>query len=75
MADKIIYTLVDNGMDGRAPSQVVFASYDKEARDQFALHTPNKNYLRKDKQLLDVEVEIKAALQRLGAIGRLVLGV
>lgn len=75
MTDKIIYTLVDNGMDGRAPSKVVFASYDKEARDRFALNSPNKNYLRKDKQLIDTEVEIQTALQRLGAIGRLVTGV
>ena len=74
MNDRIVYTVIHNGVDERRPDRITFASYDERERDTFMEASPNKHYLRKDKQIIDVYSECLMARQRAGAIGRLVLG-
>lgn len=73
MTDRIIYTAIDNGIDGRGPDCIMFATYEESEIDSYIEASPNKHYLRKQKGSIDVAAEIKLACQRVGAIGRLVL--
>ena len=70
---KIVYTINDNGMDGRAPTQILFASYEEQVRDDaFATHK-NKQYLSKSEKILHIESHHQQLMNRLDGIDRLVL--
>jgi len=76
MTDKIIYTVTESGMDGRAPTNITFASFDKEVRDLWYDGLgKNRCYYSKSRQIVDVEHETKQALAKLDGLHRLMLNI
>lgn len=73
MAKEIIYTVLDNGIDGREKSRVVFASKNEEARDNWLDKSPNKNWYRKDEEIVDLEVLKEETLKTMNPIQKLAL--
>jgi len=72
---RIVFTVVDNGQDGRGPRHDVFASLiESEQIDWYNGHV-NKNYYSLEERIVDTEVASKQAKNKLNAIDRLVLGV
>lgn len=75
MAKQIIYTIRDNGVDGRAPTTTVFASMNEDERDRVFDHSKNKAYFSKGEVIADmVDGRYKSALAKLDGIDRLALG-
>jgi hypothetical protein len=75
MTDKIIYLITDNGVDGRAQTSVIFASYDEQERDATYDISRNKAWYNKAKRIVEVERETKQALAKLDGVGRLLLDI
>jgi len=76
MTDKIVYTVTESGMDGRAPTSIRFASFDKEVRDLWDDgQGKNKCYYSKARQIVDIEHETKQALAKLDGLQRLMLNI
>ena len=73
MTDKIVYLVVDHGMDGRASEKVMFASYSEVIRDTWFNKNPNRNYYGKTKRIVEVETETNRAMRRLDGVERLLL--
>jgi hypothetical protein len=76
MTDKIVYTVTENGVDGRAPTTVMFASFDEQERDKwYESKANNKAWYSKSKQIVEIENELKQALAKLDGIHRLMLNI
>ena len=71
--DKIVYLVTDHGVDGRAPETIVYASFDKEERDQYFESLKFGYYYNKAKRIIDIEHEYKQALAKLNGVHKLVL--
>ena len=72
---KIVYTAIDNGVDGLGKSNVRFANFDEDALKKFHNDHPNKNWLRLSEEIVDTEERKKKALAKLDGIDKLVLGI
>jgi hypothetical protein len=72
---KIVYTIVDNGVDGMAPSDVIYASTSADMRDRTFDADKNKAFLRKAEQIVDFVAAKEDALAKLDGIDKLVLDV
>ena len=73
--DKIVYTITDNGMDGRSPTSTIYATFDKDERDEVYDDSKNKAWYGKEKRIVEIEPETKQALAKLDAVQRLLLDV
>jgi len=73
MTDKIVYTVVSAGSDGRGAQKVEFASFSKDERDDFfkALRFPN--YYNKAVSIIDIAIVEKQGLAKLDGTQRLIL--
>lgn len=74
MTKRIAYLATDNGVDGREPTTVMYASFDEKERDALLNADKAKAWRSKGEQLVDVEAARKKALAKLDGIDRLVLG-
>ncbi len=70
---KIVFTIVDNGTDGREPDHIVEAFYDETERDKAFDNSPNKGHYRKREQILDVDLYRKELLKKLTGVDKLIL--
>ena len=62
------FLAVDNGIDGREPDNIRFASLDEKERDDFIASSPNKAWLRpvdKVADLHDIALRVWAKLDAL----------
>ena len=76
MTDSIVYIVTESGVDGRAPTNTVFASFDQEERDEwYEAKGKNKGYYNKSKRIVEIEHEFKQALAKLDGVQRLLLNV
>lgn len=71
---QIAYTIIDNGIEGTEPDDVVAAFWDETARDEALNKSKNKNYLRVGEVIVDLEKRKVEALAQLDGIDKLVLG-
>lgn len=74
MTKRIAYLATDNGIDGREPTKVMYASFDEKERDALLNADKSKAWRSKAEQIVDVEAARKKALAKLDGIDRLVLG-
>ena len=72
---KIVFTVIDNGMDGRQKDSIRYASFDEEKRDKSFENNKHKCYFRKSEEIVDIEETEKTAKQKLNAIDKLVLDI
>lgn len=73
MSKQIAYVAIDNGMEGRSPDTIMYASFDED--NLAILHQKDKSraWRRKSEQIVDIEAARKKALGKLDGIDRLVL--
>ena len=71
---RIMYMAEDNGVDGRAPTSIVFAAFDEGERDRMVANAKSGAWYTKTERIVDVEQETKAALAKLDGVERLLLG-
>jgi hypothetical protein len=73
MPKKIVYTAIDNGIDGMQKDEVVIASFDEHQLKALYNIDNNKNWLRLNEEIIDTDTAKKKALAKLDAIDKLVL--
>ena len=71
---RIAYLVTDHGIDGRAKESIVYASWDEQDAADYKARSKSGPWWSLTERIVDVEGERLGALQRAGAIGRLVLG-
>ena len=74
MPKQIVFLVTDNGVDGRAPTTVRYASFSESERDAMIDADPSKAWRGKEERILDIEAAKAQALAKLDGIDRLVLG-
>ena len=72
---RIAYVFTDNGVDGREPTQIVYASWSETERDAAFEKDKNKNWYTKSEVIVDVVEARKQALNKLNGVDNLVLGI
>jgi hypothetical protein len=70
----IAYCVNDNGVDGREPTQILYATMTEEKRDELLAADKSKNYRSTSEQVIDKDKAIEEALAKLNGIDRMVLG-
>jgi hypothetical protein len=70
---KIVYTIADNGIDGREPTKITYASFNESERDTLFDADKNKAWLSKGESIIDVYLQRKKTLAKLNPIDLLVL--
>jgi hypothetical protein len=73
MSKIIVYTVIDNGIEGRSKDTIVFAEADETLRDDWFNKAKNKAWYRKSEQIVNVEVAKKEALSKLNGIEKMLL--
>lgn len=71
---QIAYLAIDNGVDGRAPPSVMYASFDEAELDAMIAADKSKAWRTKTEAIVDHAVARQQALGKLNGIDRLVLG-
>lgn len=71
---RIVYVVNDNGIDGRAPTRTLYASFDEKERDAMLEKDKAKPWRSTDEVIIDDVVAKNQALAKLDGIDRLVLG-
>lgn len=74
MSKKIVYTAIDEGVDGREPPRVIYAFFTEADRDEAVDKDKAKLWRRKGEQIVDTDLAVVQALSKLNGIDRLVLG-
>jgi hypothetical protein len=74
MAKIIAYCVVDNGEDGRAPTNILYAAMTEKKRDELLAEDPSKNYRSTMEKVIDKDEAREKALAKLDGIDRMVLG-
>lgn len=69
-----IFTAVDNGIDGRDKSRIVFASINEAERDEWIATHPSGAWYRPDDIVKDLEKEAISARHFLNGLQLLALG-
>lgn len=69
----IVYIAFDNGVDGRSPEYIHFASLDEKQRDDFVAASKSKNWLSKGERIYQLEQYAKTIWQQLDGVARLAL--
>lgn len=70
-----IFTAVDNGIEGKDPDIIVFASQVEAVRDHWLENNPNKNWYSKKDMVVDLKVCKKQALAKLDGLDKLALAI
>ena len=73
MSKVAVFQVCSEGMDGRAPSRIEFASLDEYDRDAFFKDHKNKAYFRKVDVVLSLEVMTMQLLNKLNGNDYLIL--
>lgn len=71
---KIVFTSVDNGIDGRMKDNILYASFDEDEIKSLYNKDKSKSWRTLKEQIVDVDEARKSALRKLNGIDRLVLG-
>lgn len=71
--DKIAYVVIDNGIEGRSPDRIVFASYAKNEQIDFLNKSANKNWYRLDKKIINENEIIENVSEKLDALEELII--
>ena len=71
---KIVYYVVDNGIEGTGKDRILYASFDENELDQKLSKDPSKNWRTKKEKILDEGPATAQALSKLNGIERLLLG-
>ncbi len=74
MSKQIVYTITDNGVDGRDRTSTVYASFTESERDERLSREPSKAWKEKGETIVDVGTARAQALAKLDGLDRLVLG-
>lgn len=74
MNKQIVYFATDNGVDGRAPTSVMYASFSEKERDAMIDADASKAWRGKGEKIIDEKTAQAQALAKLDGIDRLVLG-
>lgn len=69
----IVYTATDSGIDGRAPTTVLYASLSEAERDAMIEADPSRAWRGKSEVIVDLSVVAAQALAKLDGIDRLAL--
>ncbi len=69
----IVYIAFDNGVDGRGPESIRFASLVEAERDAFIANSPNKNWLTAGERIYQLTEVAQTAWKRLDGVERLAL--
>lgn len=64
-----IFTVIDNGIEGKDKDSIVFASTNEDERDKWYNNHPSKAWYRKDAFVGDVDKLIKKFINQLDGIG------
>ena len=72
---RIVFTVTESGIDGKAPTKIIFASYSEEQRDSWLASNKNRNYFDTNEHTVDTEKAKKKAFGKLDAVDLLVLGI
>lgn len=70
---KIVYFAADNGVDGRGPETILYASFEEEELKKMLEADSAKAWRTPKEKIVDINVARKAALGKLDGIDRLVL--
>jgi len=70
---RIVFTVVQNGFDGRTLSAAVFASYEEKERDEWYAQSPNKNFYRCADLIVDEDSDSITAWNKLNAVEKMLL--
>jgi hypothetical protein len=62
-------------MDGMDREHIVYATWTQDERDELVKADKGRAYQRPDKRIVEIEKARKAALKKLTALDRLVLGI
>lgn len=74
MTKKIVFVATDNGIDGREPTQIMYAAFSEEERDALIEEDKSKAWRSKGELIVNVDEARRKALAKLDGIDRLVLG-
>jgi len=74
MSKRIVYTIIDSGVDGREKSRTVYASFLELERDERFDKDPSKAWKMKGESIVDVGTARAQALAKLDGLDKLVLG-
>ncbi len=77
MSDKIVYTITESGVDGRGPTNVVFATWREQLRDNTLdnISSSNRGWYSKGKHIVEIESATKQALAKLDGVQKLLLDI
>jgi len=70
---RIAYVITDNGVDGREPTSIVFASFSEAERDMAFENDKAKSWHSKAERIVESDAVASQALARLDGIERLAL--
>jgi hypothetical protein len=70
---QIVYIIVDNGIDGRSPDSIVYASTNELERDNFYIKSPNKNWYTRKEIIANLDDVAIKTWKKLNALEKLSL--
>lgn len=71
---RIVYTVIDSGVDGREPAKVLYATFSETERDALLEQDAAKAWRSKAEAIVDEAAAVGEALAKLNGVDRLVLG-
>ncbi len=74
MTKKIAYLVNDNGVDGREPTETLYATWEEADRENLLNSDKAKNWRSKAETIVDIEHARAKALAKLDGLDKLVLG-
>lgn len=75
MPKVIAYCVNDNGVDGREPTKILYATLTERNRDELLAADKGKDYRSTSEEIIDKAEAIQKALGKLNGIDRMVLGI
>jgi len=73
--DKIVYLIVDHGVEGREKESINVASFSEKYINHTLGNLKFPNYYSKTKRIVEVDSATKQALSRINGLDRLLLGI
>lgn len=74
MGKKIVYSAVDNGIDGMSKDSILYSSFDEKELKSLLSKDPSRTFRTVKESIVEEESAIRKALSKLNGIDRLVLG-
>lgn len=69
----IVYLIIDNGIDGRSPDNIIYASTNELERDDYYHNSPNKNWYYRKEIIVNLDDLAIETWKRLNALEKLAL--